>query len=140
MSGSAYSGSVATSRSTPSCSSEGMPAKGSPGAEAAAHRGRPKPPPPPASAARHPSTSAHRVEQAPQRLAVGRSPGASSPSARRPRSPHRPRPRTRRPGPAPRRRAGWWRAARRGCRRPPPCAGRAGPPGRPARWSTAGGR
>ena len=137
-SGSSYSGSEATSRSTPSCSSEGIPANGSPG--------------PPAPNRRRPPGRRHRIlRPTSSATSAGRRrawPRAAPRRGRRPSAepsssvdaPAPPRPRTRPPGPAPRRRAAWWPGARRGCRRRRPCAGRAARPGRPAqmvdrRWA-----
>ena len=117
-SGSACSGSAASSRSTPACSSEGMPPKGSPGAA-----GRPKPPGPRRTLrpsrrprSRRPPPVPNRA--GPQRLAVGS--GTLAPAADSGVTARRPA-RTPPPGPAPRRRAGWSPAARRGCRRPRSC-------------------
>ena len=67
------------------------------------------------SAPRHRPPPAHGVEHGPELLPVGRRCVQSAVPAGRPAPP---RPRARPPGPAPRRTAGWWPAARRGCRRP----------------------
>jgi len=80
--GVSYSGSEATRRSTPSWSSDGIPAKGSPGAA-----GRPKPPgapprpPPPNPPPQVIAASAHGVDMAPNSVPSG----ASAVSRRAPR-------------------------------------------------------